>query len=162
MLVLGNAKKIKIPSPVEQLQCCSVVSVCVTLRFLFSHPNLVIYLFPTSPMKLKLGLQIGWRLPILPYRNPHGPINVPSQSTASVKLCCAFYLPQQKLYKNVGPKPFCWSKPAECFNFTSSNFNLQSHILSTCGVADRWEGQGIYTQWTYKLLLLQNKCLFYL
>jgi hypothetical protein len=42
-------------------------------------------------------------------------------------LCCA-------LYKNAGPKPFCWAKRA-CIDFSSSNFNLQIQTLSTCGVA---------------------------
>jgi hypothetical protein len=41
-----------------------------------------------------------------------------------------------KLCKNAGPKPFCCAKPA-CFDFTSSNFNLQGHILNTSGVALR-------------------------
>jgi len=31
----------------------------VTLQKTFSHPNSVIYVFPMSPLKLKLGLQIG-------------------------------------------------------------------------------------------------------
>jgi hypothetical protein len=35
-----------------------------------------------------------------------------------------------KLCKNAGLKPFCWAKPA-CCNFTSFDFNLQGHILST-------------------------------
>jgi hypothetical protein len=32
-----------------------------------SDPNLVIYLFPTAPIKLKLGLQIDGRLKIATY-----------------------------------------------------------------------------------------------
>jgi hypothetical protein len=34
----------------------------LTMKNKFSHLSLVIYLFPTSPIKLKLGLQIGGRL----------------------------------------------------------------------------------------------------
>ncbi len=34
----------------------------VTLQQYFSHPSLVIYFFPTPPIKLKLGLQIGVKL----------------------------------------------------------------------------------------------------
>ncbi len=34
----------------------------VPLQKYFSHPSLVIYLFPTPSIKLKLGLQKGWRL----------------------------------------------------------------------------------------------------
>ncbi len=33
---------------------------------------------------------------------------------------------------NAGPKPFCWAK-LTCFDFSSSNFHLQGHIMSTCG-----------------------------
>jgi hypothetical protein len=33
----------------------------VTLQNYFWHPRLVIYFFPTPPIKLKLGLQIGGR-----------------------------------------------------------------------------------------------------
>jgi hypothetical protein len=36
----------------------------VTLQKYFSYPSLVIYLFPTPPIELKLGLQIGGRLVI--------------------------------------------------------------------------------------------------
>jgi hypothetical protein len=39
-----------------------------------------------------------------------------------------------KLCKNAGPKPFCWLEQA-CFVFSSSNFNMQGHILSTSRVA---------------------------
>jgi hypothetical protein len=34
----------------------------VTLQKYFSHPSLVTFFFPTPPIKLKLGLQIGGRL----------------------------------------------------------------------------------------------------
>jgi hypothetical protein len=81
MLVLGNVKENQ-NSLTSRTTPVLLLSKCVTLRFFFfspPHPNLVIYLFPTPPMKLKLGLQIGQRLP---NRNPHGPINVPSQSNS--------------------------------------------------------------------------------
>ncbi len=39
-----------------------------------------------------------------------------------------------KLCKNAGPKLFCWAKLA-CLDFSSSNFNLQGHIMNTSGVA---------------------------
>ncbi len=39
-----------------------------------------------------------------------------------------------KLCKNARSKPLFWAK-STCFDFSSSNFNLQSHILSTSGVA---------------------------
>jgi hypothetical protein len=66
----------------------------VTLQKYFSHPSLVIYFFPTTPMKLKLGLQIATHL---------NQSNLCSQSAADVRLCCAFYQRQQTLQK-------CWAK----------------------------------------------------
>jgi hypothetical protein len=42
----------------------------------------------------------------------------------------------RKQWKNAGSKLFCRAKPA-CLDFSSSNFNLQGHILSTSGVALR-------------------------
>ncbi len=72
----------------------------------------VIYFFPTLPIKLKLGLQIGGRLLIA--RHLDRPIRKRDQHTyllpstlESVRLFCTFYEPH-KLCKNVGPKPFCW------------------------------------------------------
>jgi hypothetical protein len=34
--------------------------------------------------------------------------------------------------KNAGPKLFWWTKPT-CFDFSSSNFNLQGHLLLSIG-----------------------------
>jgi hypothetical protein len=53
----------------------------------FSHPCLVIYFFPTPPIKLKLGLQIGGRLLIATHQDQ-------SNYLADVRLCNAFYQPQ--------------------------------------------------------------------
>jgi len=72
----------------------------VTLQKYFSHPSLVIYSFPTTPIKLKLGLQISGRLQIATHLNQS---NLSSQSAADVGLCCAFYQRQQTLQK-------CWAK----------------------------------------------------
>jgi hypothetical protein len=41
-----------------------------------------------------------------------------------------------KLCQIAGPKPFCCTKPT-CFDFSSSNFNLQGDIMCTGGVALR-------------------------
>jgi hypothetical protein len=41
-----------------------------------------------------------------------------------------------KLCQIAGLKPFFWTKPS-CFDFSSSNFNLQGHIMCTGGVALR-------------------------
>jgi hypothetical protein len=97
---------------------------------LFLTSKFSYYFFPSSPIKLKLALQIVGRLLIA---TPPGPIKLCSQSTAGVRLCCAFYQPQQTVQK-------CWVKTillsqTACFDFSSSNFNLQGHLLSAGGVA---------------------------
>jgi hypothetical protein len=112
------------------LRASSVVLSMWPRKNILSHPSLVIYFFPTSAIRLKLGLQTGGRLLIA---TPPGPIKLSSQSIAGVRLCCAFYQ-LSKLCKNPGPKPFCWAKLA-CMDFSSANFNMQGHILSTSGVA---------------------------
>jgi hypothetical protein len=80
--------------------------------------------FSTLPLKLKLGLQMCGRLLIAIHLD---------QSTICVLLCCAFSC-LSKPCKNARPKPLCWDKLA-CLDFSSSNFHLQSHILSTTEVA---------------------------
>jgi hypothetical protein len=52
----------------------------LTLKFSYT------WFFPTPRIKLKLGLQIGDTT----NTNPLRPIEVSSQSTAGVSLCCAF------------------------------------------------------------------------
>jgi len=44
------------------IKSISIGAQYVTLQKYFSHPSLVIYFFPTPPIKLKLGLQIHGRL----------------------------------------------------------------------------------------------------
>ncbi len=51
-----------------------------------------------------------------------------------------------KLWKDVGPKVFCWAKLA-CFDLSSSNFNFQGHILNTGGVALR--SLTFYASWCF-------------
>jgi hypothetical protein len=55
-----------------------------------------------------------------------------------------FAVPFTAISKHQQPVQNCWAetillsqKPVACFDFSSSNFNLQSHILSTGGVALR-------------------------
>ncbi len=43
------------------------------------------------------------------------------------------YQPLSKGCRNGGPKPFCSAKRA-CFDFSSSNVNVQGHIQSTGGI----------------------------
>ncbi len=52
-----------------------------------------------------------------------------------LKFNLVLYMPFKsfnKTWKNVGPKSFCSTKPTS-FEFCSSNFNLQDHILNTVG-----------------------------
>ncbi len=46
--------------------------------------------------KTKIGTANRWRETT--NSNPHGPIKLYSQSTKGVRLCCAFYHPQQQQY----------------------------------------------------------------
>jgi hypothetical protein len=104
-------------------------SVCDQQKY-FSHPSSVICFLPTPATKLKLGLQIGAR--VLTVIHLDQSIYLPNQQQV-----LGFAVPstsRSKLCVDVGPKPFCLAKLA-CFNFSLSNFNLQGHILSTCGVA---------------------------
>jgi hypothetical protein len=93
----------------QHLQLCSVCDPAKK-KFLTSEFSYLLF-FPTPPIQLKLGLQIGGRL-LTSSNFLRGPIKLSSQSTAGVRACCCvFYkLPLSKLCKNVGPKPFCWAK----------------------------------------------------
>jgi hypothetical protein len=80
----------------------------VTLQKYSSHPRLVIYFFPTLPIKLKMGLQLGGSQLIAKHLvNQKQGAAVTSfllhVSLASVRLCCAFYQPQQSVQE-------CWAK----------------------------------------------------
>jgi hypothetical protein len=111
---------------VRDLQWCSYV----TPQKYFWDPSLVIYFFPTPPIKLKLGLQISGRLLIATDLDQ-------SNYLANQQQVLVFAVPftsLSKLGKNAKPKPFCWTKPV-CFDFSSSNFRLLGHIPSTSGVA---------------------------
>ncbi len=78
---------------------------------------------------------------------PHGPISMIDESEigsssqsghiyyTNLWQVLGFAAPSNsliKLYTNAGPKPCCWAQVA-CFDFSSSNFNLPGHILSTSG-----------------------------
>jgi len=114
----------------------------VTPQKYFSHQNLVIYLFPSQPIKLKPGLQIGGRLLIAKHLDQllWWPIRTGSRvrtyllhsSLTGVRLCCSFTSLSTGC-KNAGPKPFCSAELA-CFDFSSSNVNVQGYIESTGGV----------------------------
>jgi hypothetical protein len=54
--------------------------------------------------------------------------------------CCAFHQPQQTAHYDE-PKPFSSAKPAY-FDFSSSNFAVWNHILSTAGDALTTQEQG--------------------
>jgi hypothetical protein len=105
-------------------------SVCDPAKiFLTSKFSYLLFSNPTHKTKLEL-LQIGGRLLIATHL-------VQSNYLANQQQMLGFDVPftsLSKLWKNAGPEPFCWAKPAYC-DCSSSNFNLQAHILSNCGVA---------------------------
>ncbi len=105
-----------------------------------SH-GLLVYFLLTLPTKLKLGQQTGGRLLIgnhldksLWLVNQKQAPAVQSYSLHSsvvgVRLSCAFYQRQETVQKYWGKTIFLswtcffWAEPA-CFDFSSSNFNLQ-------------------------------------
>jgi len=107
----------------------------VTLQKYFSHPSLVIYFLATPPLRLKLRLQTGERLP-----NQLDQSETGSSSQFifiytllwQVHSFDVHFTSLSKLCKYA--KPFCWAKSA-CFDFSSCNFNVQGHVLSTAGDA---------------------------
>jgi len=89
----------------------------VTVQKNFKHPSLVICFFPTPPIKLKV--QIGGRLGT--NSNPPGSFKLSTQSTAGVRLCCAFYHSQQH------PVQKCWAKTILLSQ--TSMFRLFVHLI---------------------------------
>jgi len=111
-----------------------------------SQPSLVFYFLTTPPIKLKLWQKIGWGVPIgnrldqslqwvnqkhwavvrsyllYPFLHVHT-IAVPFSSHCNV---CNY----------ADLKSLSWAKPTY-FHFSSSNFTVLDHILSTAGVALR-------------------------
>jgi hypothetical protein len=69
----------------------------VTLQKYFSHPSLVIYFFPTPPIKLKLGLQMVGRLDQSIYMANQQQVLGFAMPFTSLSIMC----------KIAGPKPFC-------------------------------------------------------
>jgi len=118
----------------------------VTLQKYFSHPSLVIHLFFNLAHKTKTGTANRWETT---NSKPLGPIIMIGKSETGsssqilfitlVWQVLGFAVPftnLSRLCKNAGPKPFCLANPT-CVDFSSSNVNLHSHILSTSGVALR-------------------------
>jgi len=98
----------------EHPQWCSICNpakIFLTSKFGY-------FLFSTSPIQLKLRLQIRERLLIANHLDQSSWLTNEKQGTAGAKL-------------------YCWTKPA-CFDFFSSNSNVQGHILSTAGDGPTW------------------------
>ncbi len=102
------------------------------------------YSFATSRIKLKLGQQFGWRLLIanhldqlLWWVNQKHWASVRSyllHSFLQVHNCAAPFTSHGNERNYAEPKPFSWPELAYV-GFSSSNFNVQNHILSTPGDA---------------------------
>jgi hypothetical protein len=78
-----------------------------------------------SPIKLKMGLQKGERLPMATHL--YQPSNLDNQQ--QVVLGTVTFGSQSILVKNARPKPFCWAKPS-CFAFSSSKICCTVHEWS--------------------------------
>jgi hypothetical protein len=89
----------------------SISAQYVILQKYSSHPRLVIYFFPTLPIKLKIGLQVGGSLIIAKHL-----VNQ-KQGEQSHHFYYTFlwqvfnfampFTSLSKVCKNAGPKPFC-------------------------------------------------------
>jgi hypothetical protein len=123
----------------------------VNLPKYFSQPSLVIYFFATPPMKLKRGPQM-WELLIANHldqslwlANPKQGAAVRSyllhSSLAGVQLCCAFYQPQQT--KHICRGKTIFQSQHQQMLLSSSNFNVQGHILCTGGDAQTEESKKV-------------------
>ncbi len=105
----------------------------VRLQKYFSNPSVVNYFFPTQSI-IDLGLQIGGRLLKTIHLGQSTYLADHQQILGFAMPLTSFAMPLTSLCKTARPKPIFWAKPA-CFDFSSSNFLLQSHILSTGGAA---------------------------
>jgi hypothetical protein len=94
----------------EHPQRCSI---CNNPAKIFLTSKFGYFLFPTSPIELKLRLQIRERLLIANQQANHCDWSMRNRE-------------QQEQNLN------CWAKPAH-FDFSSSNISVQGHILSTAG-----------------------------
>ncbi len=107
----------------------------------FSHLSLVIYIFPTPLIKLKLRSQIGERLlianPLHQWRTIY-----PNQQRVSVRHCCAFFTRLSASFVKLlsgGQNHFCSVKPGMSFlTFLHPIFLLQVRLLSTTPVKMLW------------------------
>ncbi len=116
----------------------------MTLQKYFSHPSLFIHFFSTQLMKLKLGQQIGGGLLIANHldqwvwwANQKHWATVRSyllHSFLEVNNVAAQFTSQRKLSNYLERKPLSEAKPA-CSDFSSSNFTVHDHIVSTSGDA---------------------------
>jgi hypothetical protein len=100
----------------------------VSLQKYFSHASLVLYFFPTPPIKLQLGLQIGGRLLIATHLDQ-------SNYLANQQQVLGFAMP----FTTLSTVYNCWAKTIllsqTSMLLTFLHLNLQGPILSTDGVA---------------------------
>lgn len=111
----------------EQLHPCSVCGPPTSKISWFNFPHLT---YETAN-----GTAKGERLPIATQLYQSNNLDNQQQVLGAVNFASLSIL-----VKNARPKPFCWAKPS-CFDFSSLNFLLQGHRLSTGGVALRWLSQ---------------------
>ncbi len=98
----------------------------VTLQKIFLMSKFTYIVFSNSPHKSEIGIAKGGRLLIAIHLDQ-------SNYLANRQQVLGFDVSFTSLSifsKNAGSKLFCWAKPA-CFDFSSCNFLLQCHILST-------------------------------
>jgi hypothetical protein len=104
---------------------CKKISWIQVWLFTFSNPT----------QKTKTGTANRWETT---NSNPPGPIKLSSQSTAGVRFCCAFYLPQHPVQK-------CWAKTVVL---------SQTSMFWLFFIQFSFAGPHTEHQWSYSYMLL--------
>jgi hypothetical protein len=139
-LVCNMPQRAKLLGGDNPLSCCFNERIpngaqYVTLQIYFSHPSLVIYFFPITPVQIELALNRSGRPLIANHLNQtdwlanqkQGPaVRLYSLHSSLGVVCCALYHVQKTMQK-------CWAKTI--LDFSLPKCFVQGHILSTAGDA---------------------------
>ncbi len=106
-------------------------SVCDPAKIFLTSKISYLFIFPNPTHKTTTGTANRWETTS---SNPNWPMKLSNQSiNQSINqqqvLCSAMPFTSLRiiLWKNAGPKPFCWAKPT-CFDFSSSDILLQGRV----------------------------------
>ncbi len=103
----------------------------VTMQKCFSHPSLIVYVFLTPPIKIKLGLQIGGRLLIETHLDQSNTL-ANKQQVCQALLCLS---PASANSAKCWAKTILLSQTGMVSHFFIQFIFCKGHILNTGGVA---------------------------